>query len=107
MEAYVLILFERCFTEQVEGPKRTHEKKGCGGISVRTLDIIVAVLLVVGGINWGLVGILQFDLVALLFGEASLLSRIVYAVVGLCAVYQAVQWRAIQRRWGMVPAMAR
>jgi uncharacterized membrane protein YuzA (DUF378 family) len=78
-----------------------------GGIAVRTVDIIVAVMLVVGGINWGLVGFLQFDLVATLFGEASPLSRVVYAMVGLCAAYQAVQWKAIQRRWGMVPIMAR
>jgi uncharacterized protein len=76
-------------------------------MSVRTVDIIVAVLLVIGGINWGLVGFFQFDLVAALLGEASPLSRLVYAVVGLCAVYQAVQWKAIQRRWGMVAAMAR
>ena len=74
---------------------------------MRTVDIVVAVLLVVGGINWGLVGFFQFDLVAALFGAASPLSRMVYAMVGLCAVYQAVQWKAIQRRWGMVPAMAR
>ncbi len=74
---------------------------------MRTVDIIVAVLLVVGGINWGLVGLFQFDLVAALFGEASPLSRMVYTMVGLCAVYQAVQWKAIQRRWGMVAAMAR
>jgi hypothetical protein len=83
------------------------ENKGKGGMSVRTVDIIVAVLLVIGGINWGLVGLLQFDLVAALFGEASPLSRMVYVAVGLCAVYQAVQWKAIQRRWGMVPALAR
>jgi hypothetical protein len=83
------------------------ENQGKGGMSVRTVDIIVAVLLVIGGINWGLVGLLQFDLVAALFGEASPLSRMVYVAVGLCAVYQAVQWKAIQRRWGMVPALAR
>ena len=74
---------------------------------MRTVDIIVAVLLVVGGINWGLVGLFHFDLVAALFGESSPLSRMVYTMVGLCAVYQAVQWKAIQRRWGMVAAMAR
>jgi uncharacterized protein len=74
---------------------------------VRTVDIIVAALLVVGGINWGLVGLFQFDLVAALFEEASPLSRMVYAMVGLGAVYQAVQWKAIQRRWEMVAAMAR
>ena len=74
---------------------------------MRNIDVVVAGLLVVGGLNWGLVGLLQFDLVAALFGEDSAASRLVYVVVGLCAVYQAVQWKAIQRRWGMVPEMAR
>ena len=74
---------------------------------MRTIDVIAAVLLVVGGLNWGLVGLLQFDLVAALFGEASPISRLVYLAVGLCAVYQALQWKAIQRRWGMEPALAR
>ena len=68
---------------------------------MRALDVIVAVLLVIGGLNWGLVGFFQFDLVAAIFGgQEAILSRAVYAVVGLCAVYQAIQWKAIQRRWG-------
>jgi uncharacterized membrane protein YuzA (DUF378 family) len=78
-----------------------------GGEAMRTIDVVVAVLLVIGGLNWGLVGWRQFDLVAAVFGEASTVSRLVYIIVGLCAVYQAVQWRAIQRRWGMMPAMGR
>jgi uncharacterized membrane protein YuzA (DUF378 family) len=76
-------------------------------MSMRTIDVVVAALLVIGGLNWGMVGLFQIDLVAALLGQASPLSRLVYAVVGLCAVYQATQWKAIQRRWGMVPAMAR
>lgn len=63
------------------------------------MDVVGATLLVVGGLNWGLVGIFGFDLVASIFGDASALSRIVYALVGLGAVYQALQWKAIQRRW--------
>ncbi|NIQ98629.1 MAG: DUF378 domain-containing protein [Gemmatimonadales bacterium] len=71
---------------------------------MKTIDVIVAVLVVVGGLNWGLVGVFQFDLVAAIFGgQASVLSRIVYTLVGVCAVYQALTWRAIQRRW-LVPA---
>lgn len=54
------------------------------------LDYIALVLLVVGGLNWGLVGLLQFDLVAALFGPMSLLSRVVYALVGLAAVWGIV-----------------
>ena len=66
---------------------------------MKKLDVICAVLLVVGGLNWGLVGAARFDLVATLFGNESALSRIVYALVGLAAVYQALQWRGIQHRW--------
>jgi len=48
---------------------------------------IAVLLLVVGGLNWGLVGLLNFNLVATIFGTASLLTNIVYTLVGLCAVY--------------------
>ena len=71
---------------------------------MKKMDALVAVLLVVGGANWGLVGLLNFDLVATLFGDASILSRVVYVLVGLSAAYQALQWKAIQRRWGLVTA---
>ncbi len=66
---------------------------------MKSIDVIVASLLVVGGLNWGLVGLLNFNLVANLFGDATMLSRLVYAVVGICALYQVFQWKAIQRRW--------
>jgi uncharacterized membrane protein YuzA (DUF378 family) len=66
----------------------------------KTFDVIVAVLLVIGGINWGLIGFLGFDLVDFIFGTVPYLSRILYGIVGLCAVYQAFQWRVIARRWG-------
>jgi uncharacterized membrane protein YuzA (DUF378 family) len=67
---------------------------------MRALDAIVAVLLIVGGLNWGLVGVFNFDLVAAIFGAGSALSRIVYTIVGLCAVYWLVEWGAIRRRYG-------
>jgi len=66
---------------------------------MKKLDVVAAVLLVVGGLNWGLVGVARFDLVATLFGDMSTLSRTVYLLVGVAAVYQAAQWRGIQRRW--------
>ena len=71
---------------------------------MRPIDVIAAILLVVGGLNWGLVGLLNFDLVATIFGAGSMLARIVYGLVGLSAVYQIVTIRAIQRRWGVVTA---
>lgn len=57
---------------------------------MRTLNVITLVLLIVGGLNWGLVGLFNFDLVAALFGEMSLLSRIVYILVGLSALWQII-----------------
>ena len=71
---------------------------------MRLFDVIFAALLVVGGLNWGLVGIFHFDLVASLFGDMSMASRIVYILVGLSALFQITQIRAIQRRRAAVNA---
>lgn len=58
---------------------------------LNALDWIALALLVIGGINWGLVGLFQFDLVAEIFGgQDALLSRIIYTLVGLSAVFVAV-----------------
>ena len=76
---------------------------------MKVLDPLTLVLVIVGAVNWGLVGIARFDLVAALFGmsfgEVSPLTSIVYALVGLSGIYQAVFFKASQRREaGMVPA---
>jgi len=52
------------------------------------INKITLLLLIVGGLNWGLVGLFDFDLVAALFGEMSPLSRIVYSLVGASALWQ-------------------
>ena len=70
---------------------------------MKGLDVATLALLIIGGLNWGLVGIAEFDLVAALFGEMSPFSRLVYTLVGLSALYQALQWRAMQRRWAHAP----
>lgn len=54
------------------------------------LNIVTLLLVIVGGLNWGLVGLFGFDLVAAIFGDASMLSRIVYILVGLSAIWQFV-----------------
>ena len=51
------------------------------------LDLIALILIIVGALNWGLVGAFKFDLVATIFGAMSLLARIVYILVGLSAIY--------------------
>ena len=70
---------------------------------MKKLDILAAILVVVGGLNWGLVALAEFDLVATLvgleFGETNAVSRIVYGLVGLAAAYQIAQQAAIRRRW--------
>ena len=59
---------------------------------MKMLKTIAAVLLIVGGLNWGLVGAFNFDLVATLFGAGSALARLVYGLVGLSAVYSISCW---------------
>jgi uncharacterized membrane protein YuzA (DUF378 family) len=68
---------------------------------MKTVDVVIWTLLAIGGLNWGLVGIFNFDLVAAILGEMSILSRIVYTLVGLAAVYDVVCIKAIWKRWGM------
>ena len=65
---------------------------------MKSLNVLIAILLVVGGLNWGLVGLFGFDLVATLFGTMSVLSRIVYTLVGVTAVYYLIAWKSIQGR---------
>jgi uncharacterized membrane protein YuzA (DUF378 family) len=77
------------------------------GSRVKTIDVIAFALLVIGGLNWGLVGIFRFDLVATIFGEMSILARIVYGLVGVAAVYDGLTWKAIQRRWMGTPTASR
>jgi uncharacterized protein len=65
------------------------------------LNLLAGALVVIGGLNWGLVAVAEFDLVATLvgleFGETNALSRIVYGLVGLSAVYLATQLPALTR----------
>lgn len=52
------------------------------------LDIIALILVIIGGINWGSIGIFQFDIVAWIFGgQGAILSRIIYTLVGLAAIW--------------------
>jgi uncharacterized membrane protein YuzA (DUF378 family) len=83
---------------------------------MKKLDLLAAVLVIVGGLNWGLISIARFDLVAAVagldFGDTNPATRIIYGLVGLSAVYIAAQLRSIPRRWATArptaaaPAMA-
>lgn len=61
------------------------------------MDWVAIILLIVGGLNWGLVGIFKFDLVATIFGDMSMLARIVYTLVGLSALYMIMVVRKISK----------
>ena len=77
---------------------------------MKQLDAVAAILVIVGALNWGLVAVARFDLVAALFGmqigETSAITSVVYALVGLAGLYQAVAWKGIQRRSYAAPASA-
>lgn len=62
---------------------------------MKVLKIIAIILVIVGGLNWGLVGLFNFDLVAAIFGAMSALSRIIYTLVGLAAIYIAIISKSI------------
>lgn len=78
---------------------------------MKKVDVVAAILVVVGALNWGLVGIAHFDLVAeifgMKFGEVSALSGIVYALVALAGIYQVLSWKAMQHRWHGEPTLER
>ena len=77
---------------------------------MKPIDVIAAVLVVVGALNWGLVAVARFDLVATIFGmqfgEVSPASAVVYGLVGLAGLYQAVAWKRVQSRWAQPAAIA-
>jgi uncharacterized membrane protein YuzA (DUF378 family) len=66
---------------------------------MKKLDIAALILLIVGGLNWGLVAVAEFDLVAEIFGmgfgETNAASRVVYGLVGLSAIYTAIRLPAL------------
>lgn len=75
---------------------------------MRTLDVIAWVLIVIGALNWGLVGFFEYDLVASMFGgQDAAGSRVVYSLVGLAGLYELFSIRAMQRRWARPEPPAR
>lgn len=56
-------------------------------MKVRTIDILVLTLVIVGALNWGLIGFFRFDLVTALFGNLTILSRLVYGIIGVSGIY--------------------
>ena len=65
---------------------------------MKILDYAALALVIIGAINWGLIGFFSFDLVRVLFGDMSLLSRIVYTLVGICGLYLITLYGRINDR---------
>jgi len=55
--------------------------------NLSTLDWIVLILVIIGALNWGLIGLFEFNLVSAIFGEMTAISRVVYTLVGLSGLY--------------------
>lgn len=56
-------------------------------MNLKWLNYFSLAIVIIGAINWGLIGLFRFDLVAFIFGEMSMVSRIVYSLVGICGLY--------------------
>lgn len=65
---------------------------------MKAMDVIAMVLLIVGGLNWGLVGAFDFNLVAAIFGEDTTVTNVVYVLVGLAALWSLFTWRGMHNR---------
>lgn len=65
------------------------------------LDVIAGVFVVIGALNWGLVGLFQLNLIAYFLGDLPTLERSIYVVVGFAGLYQAIFLKGIQRRWSV------
>ena len=64
---------------------------------MKTVNIIALILIIIGGINWLLVGLFAFDLVAAIFGPMTIVTRIIYILVGIAAIYGFVLIRDITK----------
>lgn len=56
-------------------------------MNTKGLDYTILTIAIIGAINWGLVGFFKLDLVNMIFGDMTILSRVIYAVIGLCGLY--------------------
>ena len=88
-------------------PVSPSQKHRGGGI-MKILDVIVTILLIVGGINLGLLGFFNVNVIAAIFGEATALTRVIYALIGLGGLYEigglTFGFKAVQHRWCETPA---
>ena len=66
---------------------------------MKFLDVIVSILLIIGGLNWGIIALMDMDVVAYFTGAGTTITKIIYGLVGLAAVYKIFQCNSIRERW--------
>jgi uncharacterized membrane protein YuzA (DUF378 family) len=67
----------------------------------RSINLIMYALLLAGALNWGLVGLFEFNPIAAVFGKMSIVSRFLYSIIGLVALYEVLTLPGIFRQWEM------
>ncbi|NGX45840.1 MAG: hypothetical protein K940chlam2_01020 [Chlamydiae bacterium] len=65
---------------------------------MKTLDVIVAILLIIGGLNWGLMGFFDLNFLGMVFGYGTAFTRLIYCLIGVSALYCIFQWKGMQKR---------
>lgn len=65
--------------------------------NAQVLQTIAMILLLIGGLNWGLIGIFEWNFIASVFGYTSVLTRTIYALAGLAAVYRIIVWAKVTK----------
>jgi uncharacterized protein len=89
----------REFPETRDGFRRPPMEKKTNVNYMKVLDLAAGGLLFIAGINWALIGLIEFNLIESIFGGASYPSRLIYLLMGAAALYDALLWGSIQRRW--------
>lgn len=79
--------FGKFFIKKPEEIKRRYKIRKRRFLYMKGLDYTALTVAIIGAVNWGLIGFFRLDLVALIFGNMTWLSRIIYAVVGVCGLY--------------------
>lgn len=79
--------FGKFFIKKPEEIKRRYKIRKRRFLYMKGLDYTALTVAIIGAVNWGLIGFFRLDLVALIFGNMTWLSRIIYAVVGICGLY--------------------
>lgn len=65
--------------------------------NTQVLQTIAMILLLIGGLNWGLIGIFEWNFIATVFGYTSVLTRTIYSLVGIAAVYRILVWAKTEK----------